>query len=662
MAGDQNQTGQPGAGPDTAKDNFSLSDLASAAEQILEQLGKVKAATEKLGRQLSAEEHTRRIEEISAAVGTLDRLAPQTWMEAQLSPQTEKIKSAIGLLTLTLSAGAWEPQLKVIEAAVEAMTALATQEKATAEKLAQDTLPLAAQERFRKEIDAACDLLNFAITEGKLGISDSMIEQITKAQRFLGQKTVPTWSDCAAFAKAYRELAQVLSPISAEGVRAVSPLQWGKEYLSLPFILGAPFLAALFFSGSWGCAQETQAQGPTLCTQQTFATWPVFVGGGLAVFLLWGLYVFTGVVTNRKLNQIVFFCYMFTVFALGASVVPFLTFVPELPDWMERSPISIIPGCAEDLSMQGFVSQGSAPSGTVPQTQPTIPREIRCQDGKGAYQWVINIGGAVSPAPAPSGTLAVPIKQLQDHAQSPAEGQLRMISAVGDVGQTSRPMKPRPEDQEGYWHIQGGLVIPLYVVVLSLMGSAVSMTRRVPEYQRRALDLKEPFTNAQARECLVFQIMQVVSAPLIGMTVYYLYGPDTPAKSVFLGFASGFASEPILISIRGLVEKLKRAESVSSPAATGPVAVAVSPGEISLKAKGIATFTAVVTYAANPGVTWSMSPADASAGGIEQAGVATVRYTAPDKIGTAQTVTITARSAADPAKSGSATIKLVPGD
>jgi len=139
-------------------------------------------------------------------------------------------------------------------------------------------------------------------------------------------------------------------------------------------------------------------------------------------------------------------------------------------------------------------------------------------------------------------------------------------------------------------------------------------------------------------------------------------GPDTPAKSVFLGFASGFASEPILISIRGLVEKLKRAESVSSPAATGPVAVAVNPGEISLKAKGIATFTAVVTYAANPGVTWSMSPADASAGGIEQAGVATVRYTAPDKIGTAQTVTITARSAADPAKSGSATIKLVPGD
>jgi hypothetical protein len=205
-------------------------------------------------------------------------------------------------------------------------------------------------------------------------------------------------------------------------------------------------------------------------------------------------------------------------------------------------------------------------------------------------------------------------------------------------------------------------VIPLYVVVLSLMGSAVSMTRRVPEYQRRALDLKEPFTNAQARECLVFQIMQVVSAPLVGMTVYYLYGPDTPAKSVFLGFASGFASEPILISIRGLVEKLKRAESVSPPAATGPVAIAVSPGEISLKAKGIATFTAVVTYAANPGVTWSMSPMDASAGGIEQAGVATVRYTAPDKIGTAQTVTITARSAADPAKSGSATIKLVPGD
>src|SRR5262245_40117807 len=154
--------------------------------------------------------------------------------------------------------------------------------------------------------------------------------------------------------------------------------------------------------------------------------------------------------------------------------------------------------------------------------------------------------------------------------------------------------------------------------------------------------------------------MQVLSAPLIGVTVYYLYGPDTPAKSVFLGFAAGFASEPILLSIRGLVDKLRPAESVSSLVATGPISVTVSPGEVSLEAGQEAIFTATVTYVANPGVTWSMSPADANAGKIEQTGLAVARYTAPNKIETARTVTIAARSAADPTKSGTATVKLNP--
>jgi len=73
-----------------------------------------------------------------------------------------------------------------------------------------------------------------------------------------------------------------------------------------------------------------------------------------------------------------------------------------------------------------------------------------------------------------------------------------------------------PRKSRGPLAYTRGLVVPLYVIVLSLMGSAVSMTRKVPEHQRRALDPKEPLTNAQAREYLVFQIMQVLSAPLIG--------------------------------------------------------------------------------------------------------------------------------------------------
>jgi len=187
------------------------------------------------------------------------------------------------------------------------------------------------------------------------------------------------------------------------------------------------------------------------------------------------------------------------------------------------------------------------------------------------------------------------------------------------------------------------------------MGSAVSMTRKVPEYQRRALDPKEPLTNAQAREYLVFQIMQVLSAPLIGVTVYYLYGPDAPTKSVFLGFAA----EPILLSIPSLVDKLKPAESVSSLVGTGPVSVTVSPGQVSLKAGQPATFAATVASAGNTSVRWLMIPSDPSAGKLDQTSSFTAQYTAPPT-GTEQTVTITAHSIADPTKSGSAIVKLTP--
>ncbi|MBA2594717.1 MAG: choice-of-anchor D domain-containing protein [Gammaproteobacteria bacterium] len=99
--------------------------------------------------------------------------------------------------------------------------------------------------------------------------------------------------------------------------------------------------------------------------------------------------------------------------------------------------------------------------------------------------------------------------------------------------------------------------MPLYAVVLSLMGAAVSMTRRVPEFQRR-LSPGDPeyITYDQARERLVFQIMQVVSAPLIVLTAYYLVNPESRSSTILLSFASGFSSETVLLLIRATLDKL----------------------------------------------------------------------------------------------------------
>jgi hypothetical protein len=64
-------------------------------------------------------------------------------------------------------------------------------------------------------------------------------------------------------------------------------------------------------------------------------------------------------------------------------------------------------------------------------------------------------------------------------------------------------------------------------------------------------------------------------------------------------------------------------------------------------------FTAAVTGTTNTGVTWSMNP---NIGTLS----ATGPYSAPAAISSSQTVTITAISVADPSKSATATVNLLP--
>jgi hypothetical protein len=245
------------------------------------------------------------------------------------------------------------------------------------------------------------------------------------------------------------------------------------------------------------------------------------------------------------------------------------------------------------------VLQGCASTGETPNN--SIPGEVLCSEGN--YQWVINIGGLVASSPESAGM--------------------------------------------GHYKIRGGLVVPLYVIVLALIGSAVSMTRRVPEYQRRAMDVQEALTNVKAREDLVFQIMQVVSAPLIAITVYYILKPGTPTESAVLGFGSGFASEPILLMIRSLVEKLSPAETARQT----PVSVRVDPASFVLAPGETKQFAARVLGSSNSDVSWSIDPPDVKSGTISQSG-----YYASPSIDPGKTVTITARSVADPTKSGNASI------
>jgi len=127
--------------------------------------------------------------------------------------------------------------------------------------------------------------------------------------------------------------------------------------------------------------------------------------------------------------------------------------------------------------------------------------------------------------------------------------------------------------------VTGGLVVPLYFIVLALLGGAISLTRRVPEYQKRSAENYQAIDNAresfmsyeQVRESLAFQIIQFISAPLIAIVAYQLIEPTNQAGVVVLGFIAGFSSEVILKMIRQLTNKMTP-EKMDLSTPTGSIA------------------------------------------------------------------------------------------
>jgi hypothetical protein len=248
-----------------------------------------------------------------------------------------------------------------------------------------------------------------------------------------------------------------------------------------------------------------------------------------AVFVAAIIFValFTGPIEGvRRFVWITRFSYVFTIAALLVSVLPFILLKPGA-QLNGKGALGITVGCAEGNGKDQ-----------------ELPREVLCDKEHRNHFWLVNIGGA-----------AEPVKQ----------------SANEGGGATSASQ------------ITGGLVIPLYVLILALMGAAVSMTRRVPEYQKRVAEANgvhsrnkqasghpksEPISFARASELMVFQIMQVVSAPMIALTAYYLILPDTRSTSVAIAFVSGFTSETILRLLRiaadGLTAKLDDAKRAAA--------------------------------------------------------------------------------------------------
>ncbi|WP_295452433.1 hypothetical protein [uncultured Thiodictyon sp.] len=162
------------------------------------------------------------------------------------------------------------------------------------------------------------------------------------------------------------------------------------------------------------------------------------------------------------------FAYGFMFFAMAMAIYPFM--IDRIPPkqattrkgttsayehYMKRrmnAPISILRGCvADDKGTSDALACRSKDSGS------TAPRT----------SWLIQMGGQVSP--------------LRTSVQAPATPVETPVPKPAPP-----PAEPATKDVEGSFEIRGGLVIPLYLVIFSLIGGAISLTRRIPEYQKQS--------------------------------------------------------------------------------------------------------------------------------------------------------------------------------
>jgi Concanavalin A-like lectin/glucanases superfamily/Domain of unknown function (DUF2341) len=151
-----------------------------------------------------------------------------------------------------------------------------------------------------------------------------------------------------------------------------------------------------------------------------------------------------------------------------------------------------------------------------------------------------------------------------------------------------------------------------------------------------------------------------LNATLTGTTnqqvVWSVAGPGAvSATGLYTAPALIASLQTITVTATSVADSTKSASAgitLKAPVAVIPVKVAVTPATSTATSGQTLQFTATVTGSLNQQVSWSMSPS--GAGTISAAGV----YTAPAAIPSAQTVTITATSAADPTKSATASIAL----
>lgn len=291
-------------------------------------------------------------------------------------------------------------------------------------------------------------------------------------------------------------------------------------------------------------------------------------------FGLWFIACFTGDPNqSNRCRQSFRFAYVFTMTTFVVIIFPMAN--PWQPDIF--GPISLIRGCVNaqaDMPVPASIRCGTTDLLAVG----AADNAKRTPDGSAsnAAQTAVPAAGTLSERDGADAAV-VPMDTANVSATGPQRRYARQpgytyrssypwLVVVGGTYGTAAGVEdanPKaPASKHSYQIVEGGFVLPFYVVLLALIGAAISLTRRIPEYQKRAssgyvgtVD-EPPLDSRTVREAVIFQIMQLITAPFIAMVAYYAIAPNGVASGIALAFISGFSSELVLLQIRGVVQGL----------------------------------------------------------------------------------------------------------
>ncbi len=155
-------------------------------------------------------------------------------------------------------------------------------------------------------------------------------------------------------------------------------------------------------------------------------------------------------------------------------------------------------------------------------------------------------------------------KDTVQKTQNPGDGTIGSAWVINIGGHIEQCTKDSNENfgKSVTCQVKDGLLIPLYFIIMALMGGSISLTRRLPELQKQAgsehiaTEQQPKLSQYEFREHLIFQMVQYISAPFLAILAYYLIEPGNITNSVVLAFTAGFASETILLMVRSIANKI----------------------------------------------------------------------------------------------------------